>query len=75
MERVGATLAVARVEREVMTLPQGWAWTTIGEVSATTSGGTPSRKRPDFYGGDIPWVKSGELNDDIVSTVEEFITQ
>jgi type I restriction enzyme S subunit len=58
-----------------MTLPNGWVWTTIGEVSTTTSGGTPSRKRPDFYDGDIPWIKSGELNDDIVSTVKEFITR
>jgi hypothetical protein len=56
-------------------LPQGWIWTTIGEVAETTSGGTPSRKKPDYYTGTIPWVKSGELNDGFITSVEECITQ
>jgi type I restriction enzyme S subunit len=40
----------------------------------TTSGGTPSRERQDFFGGDIPWVKSGELASGRVDTTEESIT-
>ncbi|MEJ2376472.1 MAG: restriction endonuclease subunit S [Pseudolabrys sp.] len=47
----------------------------LGDVCHTTSGGTPSRSRPEFYGGNIPWVKSGNLNDGIVKTVDESITQ
>jgi len=47
----------------------------LGELCRTTSGGTPSRRRPDYFGGSIPWVKSGELTDGIVSQVEEFITE
>lgn len=58
------------------TLPNGWVWVTIGEVAGTTSGGTPSRKHPEYYtNGTVPWVKSGELRDGIVSEVEEFITE
>lgn len=30
----------------------------------TTSGGTPNRQNGSYYGGEIPWIKSGELNDD-----------
>lgn len=41
----------------------------------TTSGGTPKRSEAAYYGGDIPWVKSGDLTDGAVSTVSEFITQ
>ncbi len=41
-----------------------------------TSGGTPSRKRPDFYAQDgIPWVKSQELVESRISRTEEHITE
>ena len=56
-------------------LPISWAWTTIDEIASTSSGGTPSRTRPDYYGGSIPWVKSGELNDGLVRQIEETITE
>jgi type I restriction enzyme, S subunit len=48
---------------------------TLGDICRTTSGGTPSRQRPDFFEGSIPWVKSGELTDGPVSEVEEFVTE
>lgn len=44
-------------------------------VARTSSGGTPSRSRPDYYGGPIPWVKSGELNDGFIESTEESLTQ
>ena len=56
-------------------LPEGWEWITIGQVANTSSGGTPSRKHSEYYGGSIPWVKSGELGDSIVRHAEEFITE
>lgn len=56
-------------------LPDGWHWLVLGEECKTTSGGTPSRNRSDYFAGNIPWVKSGELNDDIVLEVEERITE
>ena len=52
-----------------------WPSFPLGEVCRTTSGGTPSRKRADYFLGDIPWVKSGELTDGLVSEVSEFITE
>ncbi len=47
----------------------------IKEVAETSSGGTPSRSNKDFYGGEIPWIKSGELPDGEIIIVEERITQ
>ena len=55
-------------------LPEGWVWKKLGELCETTSGGTPNRKDPSFYGGNIPWVKSGELDKGLITDTEEKIT-
>lgn len=48
----------------------------IGEVVAQAfAGGTPSRSQTEFYGGDIPWLKSGEVDSDHIVTAAEFITK
>ncbi|HEY2210721.1 MAG TPA: restriction endonuclease subunit S [Bradyrhizobium sp.] len=46
----------------------------IDEFCETGSGGTPSRANGDYYGGNIPWVKSGELREDVITDTEEKIT-
>lgn len=56
-------------------LPEGWEWKRLEEVVDTSSGGTPSRKRSDFFRhGTIPWLKIGDLNDEVVTASEERIT-
>jgi type I restriction enzyme S subunit len=52
-----------------------WVKSPLDAIATTTSGGTPNRKRPDYYGGGIPWVKSGELNDSYIFETEETLTQ
>ena len=47
----------------------------LGEICETTSGGTPNRKNDAYYGGSIPWVKSGELGKGIIYDTEEKITE
>ena len=56
-------------------LPKGWAMSTLGKIGTWQSGATPSRLRKDFYGGDIPWLKTGDLNDGKITEIPEFITQ
>jgi len=46
----------------------------LGGVCKTTSGGTPSRKIKEYFEGNIPWVKSGELPDGSVTDIAEYIT-
>jgi type I restriction enzyme, S subunit len=46
----------------------------LGDIADTSSGGTPDRGNPSYFGGDIPWIKSGELNDGLINMVEETIT-
>lgn len=58
-----------------MKLLQGWKTCLLGEVVSTFSGGTPNRGRQEYFGGAIPWIKSGELNAGWVETTEETLTQ
>ena len=56
-------------------LPNGWMWATLGEIGVWQSGGTPSRMCKEYYEGDIPWLKTGDLNDGMIVDIPEFITQ
>lgn len=56
-------------------IPKHWEVKKLGEVCKTTSGGTPSRKNESYYQGDIPWVKSGELDKGLIIDTEEKITK
>lgn len=56
-------------------LPNGWIKIKLGDLCKMTSGGTPSRKNPSFYIGNIPWVKSGELDYNVIAETEEHISE
>lgn len=56
-------------------IPDTWKWVTLNDISITSSGGTPDRKNPNYFKGNIPWVKSGELNYNIITETEEYISQ
>jgi len=47
----------------------------ISDIADTSSGGTPSRGMIEYYNGEIPWVKSGELKDGLITTCDEYITE
>ena len=53
-----------------------WKTETLGNIAFMTSGGTPSKKNPEYYkGGTIPWVRSGELENGAIRDTEIKITQ
>jgi type I restriction enzyme S subunit len=52
-----------------------WRTIRLGDVAKTSSGGTPKRTSPAYYGGGIPWVKSGELGDSTVYETSETISK
>ena len=56
-------------------IPGNWCWTTLGNVGKWQSGATPSRLCKEYYGGDIPWLKTGDLNDGYITDIPEYITQ
>jgi type I restriction enzyme S subunit len=59
---------------ELGLIPEDWEVVKLGEVSNVTTGGTPDTKMPEYWGGQIPWMSSGEVNLRRVSFVEGRIT-
>jgi len=57
------------------TIPKEWEVVKVEDVAETSSGGTPNRSKKEYYGGNIPWVKSGELKDNTIYDTEEKITE
>ena len=55
-------------------IPESWKWVKVGNVGSWSSGATPSRTNPAYYGGIIPWLKTGDLNDGFIKKIPEFIT-
>ncbi|MDO6726247.1 restriction endonuclease subunit S [Cognatishimia sp. 1_MG-2023] len=55
-------------------LPKGWAETSIGDLGKWGSGGTPKSDNEYFYGGEIPWIRSGDLPDGPIIDHEVNIT-
>jgi len=52
-----------------------WRYLKIEDFCSTGSGGTPSKSKPEYYeGGDIPWIKSGDLKDSTIYDASEYIT-
>ena len=55
--------------------PQNWCWTTLGKIGKWQSGSTPNRLNKDYYNGNIPWLKTGDLNDGHITHIPEYITE
>ena len=56
-------------------VPQNWSWTTLGKIGKWQSGSTPNRLNKDYYNGNIPWLKTGDLNDGYITHIPEYITE
>lgn len=52
-----------------------WNIRPLGKLVRVISGGTPRRGTPEYWNGDIPWVKTGEVNYSVIKSAEEHITQ
>lgn len=57
-------------------MKHNWSYSTIGVELKTSSGGTPNKMHKEFYeGGNIPWLRSGEVCKKNITETEIFITQ
>ena len=56
-------------------VPSNWVWATLGNIGTWQAGGTPSRSNKTYYGGNIPWLKTGDLNDGLITNIPEKITE
>ena len=56
-------------------LPEGWVKTTLEYLGKWGSGGTPNRKYKEYYEGNIPWVKTGDLGKKYLFKSSEYISE
>lgn len=61
-------------EEQPYPLPDGWKWVKLLHIASWGSGGTPSRKHPEYYTGNIAWLKTGELEDNEIYSTDEHLT-
>lgn len=55
--------------------PSNWKLTHLGKIAEIGAGGTPDRKEPSYWNGDIPWMASGEVNLEYVYDTKEKISK
>jgi type I restriction enzyme S subunit len=56
-------------------IPHSWTVCSIGAIGSVCNGSTPSRKLPEYWKGTIPWVSSGEVQNNIIYETRERITR
>ena len=75
-EKMLATGQVKCIDEEVpFEIPQGWEWCRMGSIGDWGAGATPAKSNPDYYGGSILWLRTGELNNGIVYDSEIKVTK
>lgn len=55
-------------------VPGTWAPCNVGKVGRVCNGSTPSRKIPSYWSGEVPWVSSGEVRNNIITVTRERIS-
>jgi len=55
-------------------LPEGWEWVRLGEIGETHTGTTPSTKHPEYFNGEIPFIKPADITDKGINYNNESLT-
>ena len=75
-EKFLATGEVKCIDEEIpFEVPKGWEWCRMGNIGEWGAGATPAKGNPDYYNGNILWLRTGELNNYIVYDTEMKITE
>lgn len=75
-EKLLATGEVKCIDEEIpFEVPKGWEWTRMGNIGDWGAGATPSKSNPDYYGGNVLWLRTGELNNSVVYDTEIKVTE
>ena len=53
---------------------QEWRVAPLGKLFETTTGGTPDRARPDYWGGEVPWVTTSIVGFNVIESTRESIS-
>ena len=75
-EKFITTGEVKCIDEEIpFEIPDGWKWVRMGFIGDWGAGATPAKGNAAYYGGNILWLRTGELNDGIVYDTEIKVTQ
>ena len=75
IDKAKAKILDLAVNGELVKKNEEWRETSLGEIGIWQAGGTPDRKNKKYYGGNIPWLKTGDLNDGFIRNIPEHITE
>lgn len=71
-----ATGEVKCIDDEIpFEIPEGWEWCRLGSIGDWGAGATPAKGVSAYYGGNILWLRTGELNNGVVYDTEIKITE
>lgn len=56
-------------------VPEHWGVSSLRNYATFCTGSTPARERTEYWNGEIPWVKTGEIRYELITQTEETITQ
>ena len=57
-------------------LPEGWVWASLDQLAAIGTGSTPLTSNAEYYqNGSVPWVTSSALNELVVPSTNNFVTE
>ncbi|CAD6491846.1 MAG: Type I restriction modification DNA specificity domain protein [Candidatus Argoarchaeum ethanivorans] len=73
--RKSKPLPPVKMDEILFEIPDSWKWIRLNQIGDWGAGATPNRKKSEYYGGSIRWLKSGELRDEYVSESDEKITE
>ena len=75
-EKILATGEVKCIDEEIpFEIPNGWEWTRMGNIGDWGAGATPAKGNTAYYGGNILWLRTGELNNSVVYDTEIKVTE
>lgn len=60
---------------EEFDLPSGWAWKRVADLCDLQTGATPNTQNPRYFGGEVRWLVSGDINQGVIEDCEGRITE
>ncbi|MCX4789383.1 restriction endonuclease subunit S [Streptomyces sp. NBC_01221] len=70
----GAGGPAGPIEGSAEEFPAGWARAPLGELGEWFGGGTPSKKRPEFWtDGTLPWLSPKDMGPDVLAATQDLI--
>ena len=68
---------MSRGEIEEKALPEGWREVRLGEIAKIYSGGTPLRANAEYWGDEIPWIKTNQIRNKVIdlASIDEYISE